>query len=331
MGQSRRAALIECALLTAVLAGCTAAPQTQSPDASAVVVESVAAPLPPGTPTQDPGDLYALFETSMNQAERCTPERVARLIAEGADPNYLVTSYVGDPGNTPLRLALIHGVSAETIRVLLESGADPHSAEFLVIAAPDLERMQLLLDAGTPVNGPLRSTDPKGWTALMLIVHRGIPTSDLEALRFMIAAGADAAHKAPDGKTAYSIALEKLKQQEDYNASQYPDGNMPDWAVKGLATQRAIAELLKTASDGRPLSSSSGASQRLAVPFVDRDVCPWEGCNFGRWIADKPITAYAVEGEPTRVAFEIAQDEGYVAETGNMWMNRSGFPGGSVS
>jgi hypothetical protein len=38
-----------------------------------------------------------------------------------------------------------------------------------------------------------------------------------------------------------------------------------------------------------------------------------------------PDTAYAVEGEPTQVAFQLAQDESYIAETGNMWIHSPGL------
>lgn len=300
---------------------------TISPDVPFMVKNKAvpASPAPANMSIRHPGDLFALFETSMNEAERCTPERVAQFIAEGADPNFRVKNYVGDPGNTPLRLALAVGVSAETIKALLEGGADPGSSEYLVLAFPDTIRIQLLIDAGTPINGPLPTTEPNGWSALMMMAYHSNNARDLEALKFMIAAGADAAHKAPDGKSAYSLALDLLKKTESYNASIYLDGIMPDWETASLATKRTIIELLKTSSEGRPLSSTLNAGQQLPVPFIDRDVCPWEGCKFGRWIADMPDTAYAVEGEPTQVAFQLAQDESYIAETGNMWIHSPGL------
>lgn len=291
---------------------------------SVVVVEEVVEPVSPtsaGTPKRHPGDLHALIQTSRNQNERCGPERVARLLAEGADPNY-----VDESGNTTLRLALAHGLGSEVIRILIESGADPGSAEYLVLASRNLETMRILVDAGTPLDASLGVHEPDGWTALMSMAYNANTEFELEALRFMIAEGSDAAHNAPDGKTAYSLAAERLTKHEDHLVDRYPDGNVPDFATKSLATHREIVEFLKEASEGQSSSSlAASPALRPPIPFIDRDVCPGEGCHFGRWIADEPITVYSVEGEPDRIAFVIEQDESYVAETGNMWIQRPGL------
>jgi hypothetical protein len=64
-----------------------------------------------------------------------------------------------------------------------------------------------------------------------------------------------------------------------------------------------------------------------ATPFVDRDACPVEsGCNFqADWVAETPLTAYAVEGRPTRVAFRIAAGEPFAALRADIYVTRPGI------
>jgi hypothetical protein len=63
------------------------------------------------------------------------------------------------------------------------------------------------------------------------------------------------------------------------------------------------------------------------VPFIDRDLCPFEsGCNFrDDWVAGSPLTAYATEGVATRVAFRIAPGEPFAALRADMYVTRPGI------
>ena len=85
----------------------------------------------------------------------------------------------------------------------------------------------------------------------------------------------------------------------------------------------SIALLLVAAA-----SVAHGAkSSPPALPFIDRDVCPLHyGCSFREdWVARRPLTAYAREGDPTRVAFGIAAGESFVALRADMYVTRAGI------
>jgi hypothetical protein len=90
----------------------------------------------------------------------------------------------------------------------------------------------------------------------------------------------------------------------------------PRWLPLLLALALARGTVTEAARDSPPAS-----------PFIDRNDCPLEsGCNFhADWVAETPLTAYAVEGHPTRVAFRIATGERFAALRADMYVTRPGI------
>ncbi len=106
-----------------------------------------------------------------------------------------------------------------------------------------------------------------------------------------------------------------------------PIGEGPD-AARGSLARRArwlplVALLVLAGGAGAEAAQDSPP----ASPFIDRNACPVEsGCNFhADWVAETPLTAYAVEGHPTRVAFRIATGEHFAALRADMYVTRPGI------
>jgi len=130
--------------------------------------------------------------------------RVAELL--DGDPG-LVHRASGD-GFFPLGLAAFFG-HADTVRLLLARGADvaavarnPMRVQALhsAVASRNVETVQLLLEAGAPVN----DKQQEGWTPLHAAVHAG----HAELVRLLVAHGADPALPNDAGQTPAGMAAE---------------------------------------------------------------------------------------------------------------------------
>ena len=69
------------------------------------------------------------------------------------------------------------------------------------------------------------------------------------------------------------------------------------------------------------LVASAGAAADRAeprAPHVTRNVCPSEGCAYGTWIARSRLTAYAAEGDTSKIAFPVRPGERFTALRGNV-------------
>ena len=64
--------------------------------------------------------------------------------------------------------------------------------------------------------------------------------------------------------------------------------------------------------------------ERPEVPFIQRDVCPFECCQFGRWTARSPLKAHEKEDDNAAIAFTIKPDEEFIALRGNVHIMKSG-------
>ena len=53
-------------------------------------------------------------------------------------------------------------------------------------------------------------------------------------------------------------------------------------------------------------------------PFIQNNVCPFEGCRYGKWTAESPLIAYTTEGDSSKIAFKIAKNEQFTAIRGNV-------------
>lgn len=71
---------------------------------------------------------------------------------------------------------------------------------------------------------------------------------------------------------------------------------------------------------------SPGAGDLAAprVPHVAQGVCPFEGCQYGTWIARSRLKAYKTEGDTSVVAFAIAPEERFQAIRGNVHVVKPG-------
>jgi ankyrin repeat protein len=122
----------------------------------------------------------------------------------------LVNAYSSD-GFYPLGLAAFFG-HPETVRVLLSHGADvAHDARNPMrvqalhagAASKSVEVVQLLVDAGAPVN----AQQDKGWTPL----HEAVRQGNEAMVRLLLAHGADPKLQNDDGKSAIGLAADETK------------------------------------------------------------------------------------------------------------------------
>ncbi|RDK39904.1 ankyrin, partial [Aspergillus phoenicis ATCC 13157] len=137
---------------------------------------------------------------------------VKALIAAGAGLDIRVNSS-DEYGGTPL-LNAVNSVEghAKIFRLLLEAGANPHIADregwtplayLLRFRQDNVQLFKLLLAAGVNVN--VKTED--GWTPLALAANCG----NLEAVKILLAAGADPNSGTPLTKAAFHEHLEIVK------------------------------------------------------------------------------------------------------------------------
>lgn len=132
------------------------------------------------TPPADPDATRVM--ASIREDDRPAIEAVLRTNARAAASR-------GPAGSTPLMAAALYG-DAALVKRLLTAGADPNvknsaGATALMWAAPDSDKMQLLLDAGADVNA--RSDDRRS----ALVVASGI-VGAAPGVRLLLEYGADA-------------------------------------------------------------------------------------------------------------------------------------------
>ena len=68
----------------------------------------------------------------------------------------------------------------------------------------------------------------------------------------------------------------------------------------------------------------SVAGRPPTLPYVERDVCPFECCQFGKWTAGETMAVYATEFDTTQVAFTVGVGDTFVAESGHLIWERFG-------
>jgi ankyrin repeat protein len=134
------------------------------------------------TPTPAADHDATRLMTSIREDDRAQIDALLRTNARAA-------MLRGPGGSTPLMAAALYGEAA-LVKRLLTAGADPNAtnsagATALIWAAPDPEKMRLLLDAGADVNA--RSDDRRS----ALVVVSGI-VGATPALRLLLDYGADA-------------------------------------------------------------------------------------------------------------------------------------------
>ncbi len=58
------------------------------------------------------------------------------------------------------------------------------------------------------------------------------------------------------------------------------------------------------------------SAQSLKLPYKDVGACPFEGCQYGRWIANKETTIYKEMRDGSPVAFKVKNKEKITSLTG---------------
>jgi hypothetical protein len=58
---------------------------------------------------------------------------------------------------------------------------------------------------------------------------------------------------------------------------------------------------------------------------VARGICPFEGCAYGAWVARSRLTAYAAEGDTSKIAFAVAPGERFTALRGDVHIVKLGL------
>ena len=61
------------------------------------------------------------------------------------------------------------------------------------------------------------------------------------------------------------------------------------------------------------------------IPYIQRDICPFECCQYGKWIARTTLTAYKREGDRKSTAFRIKNGDEFAAIRGNVHIVRLGI------
>ncbi len=237
-------------------------------------------------------DLIVLIESCMYNQARCSLERVAAFIKGGADPNAK-----SDGGLPVLQLALANQLSPSVIKLLIKAGADVNGRTNYgetalmmtarVQSSVATEYLRILLNAGSDVN----ATNNDGWTALMFAIYNSM---DPEVVAILLGSGADRTIKNRSGTTALTI-LEK-----EISESKRRDYSFP--------YMEKMLDLLK----------------RLEVPYVQKDVCPGEGCHYGDWIAEKSTPVFAKEGNTSSRILTLKPDEIFTAIRGNVHVTKPG-------
>ncbi len=64
---------------------------------------------------------------------------------------------------------------------------------------------------------------------------------------------------------------------------------------------------------------------RPNVPYVQRDICPFECCQYGQWTARSPLKVYKQEGDSSVIAFTIKPGEQFTALRGNVHITKLGI------
>ena len=61
------------------------------------------------------------------------------------------------------------------------------------------------------------------------------------------------------------------------------------------------------------------------VPVIENNICPFECCQYGKWITRSPIKAYKQEGDDSNISFLIQAGEEFKAIGGNVHIIKLGI------
>jgi ankyrin repeat protein len=166
--------------------------KTQAPDGSWHVATRLYPPAPLSPPYFETGLPYGHDQFLSSQGGAWAVMALAYALGPGKSVQPEPLPGVAPPNVEPWAETILFG-SAGDVKKLLDGGFDPNSATksggttALMMAAPDVEKMKLLLDRGANVNARSETK----YTALMVAAQYG--THSTAAIRLLLAHGADAA------------------------------------------------------------------------------------------------------------------------------------------
>jgi hypothetical protein len=70
---------------------------------------------------------------------------------------------------------------------------------------------------------------------------------------------------------------------------------------------------------------AEAAAPGVAGAEVERGICPFECCTYGRWSALAEVPVYAAEADTSRIAFRLSRGEEFTARTGNVHLDPVGL------
>ena len=174
---------------------------------------------------------------------------------------------------------------------------------------------------GTRLSIPGQPGDPLG-DALQLFreaeqVARGEGVAIVRNARLRYAAVetiAQRAHADRDGGDAYRAAVALSARAESLTADPAAARAQWDEAIDSLVAAMGAAERTRVAAPGG----------KPALPFTVYDSCPYEGCCYRIWFAERDLAARVNPDSASAVAFEILPGEGVLGITGILITSRFG-------
>jgi len=67
------------------------------------------------------------------------------------------------------------------------------------------------------------------------------------------------------------------------------------------------------------------SADQFKMPLIEKNVCPFECCTYGKWISHSPLKVYYKEADTSGIAFTISPNDSFIAITGNVHINRPGI------
>ncbi len=215
----------------------------------------------------DPAVTRLTGETALMMASRSGSIAVVRLlVAQGADVNAATTG-----GHTALMWAAAER-HADIVRVLAEIGADVHARTAVQTRSGRtggyarkeptvLSRFEAVNPAALPRDGDQDPPRPEGGFTPLL---HAIVAGDLDAVRVLLAAGANVDEAGPDGVTALMLAL--IKRHEEITLYLLDQGADPNPAETGYAALHLASATSHVAVAEALLARGSDPNLRVERP-----------------------------------------------------------------
>jgi|GEM_PF-1299949 len=71
-------------------------------------------------------------------------------------------------------------------------------------------------------------------------------------------------------------------------------------------------------------AGTSFSQESLSLPYIEKNACPFECCQFGKWTAQSAMNAFVREDDTSQAAFSIQPGDVLFAETGNLHIEKFG-------